>query len=159
MTRSLTTAILLTALVPPSAPSSDSPMLLADLAWERGDYAAALSDYLQLLESADESAVEAIALKTGELYHVTEATTDGGVPQFSPDDRHFIYESGTGSRRRTHLAATAEPTRPILELRGWGAAFSPDGANSPTCVRPSPRRSHRRRRPSTQRRRPSAPSA
>jgi Peptidase family M28 len=102
-------------------------MLLADLAWERGDYLAALSGYLQVLESADESAFEAIALKTGELYHVTEVTADGGAPQFSPDDRHFIYESGTGSRRRTHLAATAEPTRRILELRGWGAQFSPDG--------------------------------
>jgi Tol biopolymer transport system component len=102
-------------------------MLLADLAWERGDYPAALSGYLQVLESADESAFEAIALKTGELYHVTEVTADGGAPQFSPDDRHFIYESGTGSRRRTHLAAAAEPTRRILELRGWGAQFSPDG--------------------------------
>ena len=102
-------------------------MQLADLAWARGDYPAALTAYLRILDASGDGAVDDIALRTGELYQVTEVTTDGGAPQFSPDDRHFIYEIGNGSRRLTRLAATAAPARTVLELRGWGAAFSPDG--------------------------------
>jgi Peptidase family M28/Fibronectin type III domain len=110
-------------------PASDSPLQLADLAWARGDYPAALSGYLRILDSAQgDSALEEIALRTGELFQVTEVTTDGGVPQFGPGDTHFLYEAGTGSRRLTRVVATAAPTKTILEVRGWGAAFSPDGA-------------------------------
>jgi hypothetical protein len=104
-------------------------MVRADLAWEMGGYPAALAAYLQLLDGPDADAMlEPIALRTGELYHALEVTTDGALPRFSPDDRHFIYEHGVGVRRVTRLLATADPTRVIAELQGWGAAFSPDGA-------------------------------
>ena len=75
MTRPLaTTALLSSALLAPvsgtpTGASSDTPLQIADLAWERGDYPAALSAYLRLLDSADAASVlEPIALRTGELY-------------------------------------------------------------------------------------------
>jgi len=109
-------------------PRSDSPLQLADLAWSRGDYPAALTAYLRILDSSpDDRAVEEIARRTGEVYQVTDVTTDGGAPQFGPRDVHFVYEAGSGSRRLTRLVATDAPTKPILEVRGWGAVFSPDG--------------------------------
>jgi hypothetical protein len=129
MPRSFTiTALFLAFLIAPAA-TSDTPLQLAHLAWARGDYVAALSAYLRILDAPQgDAALEEIALRTGELYAVTEVARDGGAPQFSPDDRHFIYEVGTGSRRVTRLVATAAPAKIILELRGWSAAFSPDGA-------------------------------
>jgi hypothetical protein len=109
--------------------TSDPLLQTADLAWERGEYVAALTGYLQLLDSPNADAVlEPIALQTGELYRTTEITRDGALPQFSPDGRQFTYETGATSRRAIHLAATASPTKDIVELRGWSAAFSPDGA-------------------------------
>ncbi len=107
--------------------STDTALATADLAWERGDYQAALAGYLKLLDSSDAASVlEPIALRTGELYQTTELTRDGALPQFSPDGRHILYEHGPITNRVTRLAATAEPTRTIAELRGTGASFSPD---------------------------------
>ena len=101
MTRPLTAAALFSRslsrrwLPEEPAPSSDSPLQIADLAWERGDYPAALAAYLRLLDSPDAASVlEPIALRTGELYQSTELTRDGAVPQFSPDGRHLLYETG-----------------------------------------------------------------
>jgi len=52
----------------PSAPASEDTLAAADLAWERGDYPAALAGYLKLLDSSDAASVlESIALRTGEL--------------------------------------------------------------------------------------------
>ncbi|HET7216532.1 MAG TPA: M28 family peptidase [Vicinamibacterales bacterium] len=117
------------ALTPPSTAASDSPLQLAELAWDRGDYPAALTGFLQLLDSPQADAVvEAIALRTGELYQTTEITPDGALPRFSPDGRYITYESGAAAQRITHLVATADPGKPIAELRGWGASFSPDAA-------------------------------
>jgi hypothetical protein len=108
--------------------SSDSPLLAADLAWDRGDYPAALSAYLRLLDSPDAASVfEPIALRTGELFQTTELTRDGAVPQFSSDGRHILYESGLTASRVTRVLATADPTRVITELPGGGGAFTPDG--------------------------------
>jgi Tol biopolymer transport system component len=133
MTRLLFATTLAVVLFEPalgtSGRTSDSPLQLAHLAWERGDYAAALSAYLQLLESPDAGAVlEPIALQTGELYRTVEVTPEGAFPQFAPDGSHFLYESGTGVGRVTRVIATSDPTRVAIELRGWGAAFSPDGS-------------------------------
>jgi Peptidase family M28/WD40-like Beta Propeller Repeat len=108
---------------------SDSPLLIADLAWERGDYPAALSAYLRLLDSPDAASVlEPIALRTGELYQSTELTRDGAVPQFSPDGRHLLYETGPLIARLTRVVATDNPARVVVELGGGGASFSPDSA-------------------------------
>src|SRR5262245_14930145 len=128
MRRLLTAGALLGAglLLAPSTrgASNDTPLQIADLAWERGDYVAALTDYLQLLDSPDANAVlEPIALQTGELFHTTELTADGAAPRFSPDGKHFAYETGLGARRTIRVFATADPSRPVAELRGGSVAF------------------------------------
>jgi Tol biopolymer transport system component len=106
---------------------ADTPLALADLAWERGDYPAALSGYLKLLDSPDAASVlEPIALRTGELYTAVELTRDGAAPQFSPDGRYILYEHGPVATRVTRLASIADPARTIAEFRGIGASFSPD---------------------------------
>jgi hypothetical protein len=115
------------ALLPPSIIATDSPLQLAELAWDRGDYPAALAGFLQLLDSAQGDAVlEPIALRTGELYQTIEVTADGALARFSPDGRYITYESGATSQRITHLVSTAAPRSAIAELHGWGASFSPD---------------------------------
>ncbi len=113
-----------------SGASNDSPLRIAELAWEQGDYPAALTAFLQLLNSPQVDAVlEPIALRTGELYRTIEITPDGALPQFAPDDKHFLYETGTGRRRLTRVLTVDEPAQPFVELPGWGAAFSPDGTS------------------------------
>ena len=107
---------------------ADTPLQSAALAWDRGDYVAALATYLQILDSPGaESSLETIALQTGELYRTTELTTDGDVPVFSPDGRFIAYETGTGIARRTRVLDAASLTVKS-ELAGYGAAFSPDGS-------------------------------
>lgn len=102
----------------------------ADVAWDRGDYPRALTEYLALLDGAPaEDVVEAIALQTGELFKTTELTTDGGAPRFSPDGRYLSYEAGRGLARRTVLASADAPAMAIAELAGFGASFSPDGSH------------------------------
>ena len=119
--------VLLTPANRTSGAYSDPPLQLADLAWDRGDYPTALSAYLRLLDSPDAASVlEPIALRTGEFYRTTELTRDGAVPQFSPDGRYILYESGPLGSRVTRIVATAEPTRIVSELRGAGGSFSPD---------------------------------
>ena len=122
-------AAVLTAFAPAPDAATDTPLTLADLAWDRGDYPAALTAYLQILDSPQgEAALESIALRTGELYKTVEITTDGASPQFSKDGNYFLYEAGTGMRRIIRLFATAEPTRVMAELKGWSPSFAPDGA-------------------------------
>jgi len=137
MTRTLTaSALLIAASLAPagdktwSSPgTSDASLQTADFAWERGDYVTALVTYLDILDSPSaDRFLEPIALQTGEWSHTTELTPDGAFPQFAPDGRHITYESGTGVRRVTRVLSAAEPTRARVELRGWGAAFSPDGS-------------------------------
>ena len=102
MTRALTaTALLSIALLAPlggtpTGASSDPPLQIADLAWERGDYPTALAGYLRLLDSPDAAVLEPIALRTGELYATTELTRDGALPQFSPDGRYLHVRDGPG---------------------------------------------------------------
>jgi len=122
-------AIGLIAFAPSPHAANDTPLSLADLAWDRGDYPAALNGYLQILDSPQgDAALESIALRTGELYKTIEVTSDGAVPQFSRDGRHFLYEIGAATRRAIRLFATSAPTRPIAELKGWSASFAPDNA-------------------------------
>ena len=113
--------------IPLSGRTNDRPLDAAALAWDRGDYVTALQTYLKILDSLDAAAAfDTIALQTGELFQTTEITTDGASPVFSPDGRHFTYESGTGLTRTTRLFATANPGKPMAELQGSGVTFSPD---------------------------------
>ena len=81
---------------------------------------------------------EPIALRTGELYQTTELTRDGAVPQFSPDGRHLLYETGPVATRITRVLSVADPARPVVELRGGGASFSTDGAKIGYWKAPDP---------------------
>jgi hypothetical protein len=115
------------AWIPLSGRASDTPMDLAALAWDRGDYISALTAYLQILEGgASEEAFEAIALQTGELFQTTELTKDGDAPQFSPDGQYIAYETGTLLARTIRLASSAEPQKPSATLQGMRATFSTD---------------------------------
>src|SRR4029079_8684164 len=61
----------------------------AALAWDKGDYISALTDYQALLSGPEAgAALETIALQTGELYRTTELTTDGSHPAFSAAGRY-----------------------------------------------------------------------
>ena len=127
--RALTLAAAVAAAWVPLSGRTDSPLETAALAWDRGDYVTALQTYLKVLDSPDAaSSIEAIALQTGELFHTIELTTDGAEPEFSPDSKHFTFESGTGLERTTRLYAVANPAKPIAVLQGSGAVFSPDGS-------------------------------
>lgn len=104
--------------------------------WDKGDYVAALTAYQDLLSGPDAAASrDAIALQTGELYRTTELTTDGAHPTFSPDSRHFSFETGpgvsagggSGAGRTTHVRAVTAPTRDVTTLDGGDASFCPGG--------------------------------
>ena len=110
-----------------SGSTGDARLQDADLAWDRGDYPAALKGYLALLNSgAPDDVADAIALQTGELFKTIELTPDGGAPKFSPDGRYLTYEIGRGTTRRTRLAKSDAPAGAAAELGGFGATFSPD---------------------------------
>ena len=105
-------------------------------AWDRGDYVTALTAYQDLLSGPDAaSALEPIALQTGELFRTIELTPNGANPTFSPDSRHFAFETGpgvsagtaTGIGRTTHVRAVSAPDRDVTTLDGADASFCPDG--------------------------------
>ncbi|HSC25757.1 MAG TPA: M20/M25/M40 family metallo-hydrolase, partial [Vicinamibacterales bacterium] len=129
MTRLLASATVLAMVLLASASTDSARLHDANLAWERGDYVAALKAYLQMLDApgADE-VFEPIALQTGELYYTVELTADGAAPLFSPDERHLTYETGAGLQRVIRLLPSDGSTTPVAELTGTGAAFSPDGS-------------------------------
>ena len=130
MKRLLIVAALIAAVWVPVWGRSDTPLQAAAVAWDRGDYTAALKLYLEILDSpGGPAALEPIALQTGELYKTIELTRDGDAPIFSPDSRRVAYETGSGITRKTRIipvGAAARLESPI-ELPGVGAAFSVDG--------------------------------
>jgi Tol biopolymer transport system component len=128
--RKLTLAAVVAAAlsIPLAGRGSDTPLQSASLAWDRGDYIAALTTYLEVLKgSPAEADLEAIALQTGELFQTTELTTDGDAPQFSRDSRYIAYETGALPARKVRVVATSDPKKVIAEMRGHRAAFSTDG--------------------------------
>lgn len=119
--------LILGAAAAPPMRGADAPLQRAALAWDAGDYVSALTTYLQLLDSPDaDASLEAIALQTGELYQTTELTPDGLEPRFSPDGRYVLYETGPAVGRVTRLLPADGSARPLAELQGADAAFSPD---------------------------------
>jgi hypothetical protein len=100
----------------------------ATLAWDRGDYVAALGGYKALLAApGGEKWLEAIALQTGELFQTREVTADGANPRFSPDGRLVAYETGSGPARVTRIVEAAADMRVIAEVKGHSLAFLPQG--------------------------------
>jgi len=101
-------------------------------AWERGDYSAALSGYIQVVSApGGEAFFEPIALTTGELFETRELTADGRAPRFSPDNKYIAYETGLETSRRTRVfrnpsTGSGQPAEPALvaDLPGVSATFS-----------------------------------
>ena len=93
-------AMRLVAASPPLTRAFDA----ANDAWERGDYIAALTGYIQVVNAPTGNAwLEPIALTTGELFVTREVTPDGRAPRFSPDNRFIAYETGLETSRRTRI--------------------------------------------------------
>ena len=131
MRQALSVPVILGVLIcaPPALDATDAALRDANLAWDRGDYVAALTGYLKLLASPEsDSVLESIALQTGELYVTTELTADGTAPRFSSDTRYLTYETGSGATRVVRLVSTDAPSVVKSELRGFAASFSPDGS-------------------------------
>ena len=94
-------------------------------AWERGDYAAALAGYLQVIGAPGGDAfVEPIALTTGELFETRELTPDGRAPRFSPDHKYIAYDTGLETSRRTSIIRADAALTPVVDLPGVSATFS-----------------------------------
>jgi hypothetical protein len=111
---------------PPDA--SAKAFAAANDAWDRGDYTAALPEYIRLLNTSYGSAYfDQIALRTGELYQSTELTADGRNPKFSPDGRFLSFETGLEVSRRTKVIRNDGSQTVVADLPGVSAAFSPLG--------------------------------
>ena len=93
--------------------------------WERGEYSAALSGYIQVVNAAGGDAfVEPIALVTGELFETRELTPDGRAARFSPDNKFVVYETGLETSRRTRILRNDAALTPVVDLPGVSATFS-----------------------------------
>lgn len=100
----------------------------ANIAWDRGDYPAALEGYARLLQSPNAEQVRrSIALTTGELYRTVEVAPDGRNIRFSPSGRYAAFETGSGSSRTTTIVAVERSPRVIGSVPGSGLVFSPSG--------------------------------
>jgi hypothetical protein len=102
----------------------------ADDAWERGDYITALNAYIKLIDAptVDDSVLEPIALKTGELFETRELTADGRSPRLSADGKYVAYETGLEVSRQTRVLRSDDSLASVVELPGVSATFSPDGS-------------------------------
>jgi hypothetical protein len=96
-------------------------------AWDQGHFVVALGALeALLLEEPSADLQERIALLTGELYAVTELTTDGRAVRWSPDGRFGAYETGSGLDRVTHVwDLTGSDPREVAAVPGFEAVFSP----------------------------------
>ena len=101
----------------------------ARYAWEAGEYPDALRRLERLLSGPHrDSLLAPIALLTGELYRTRELAPDASDPRWSPDGALLLYEIGGDSARRSVVLDANEPGARPDTLPGYGAAFSPDGA-------------------------------
>ena len=97
----------------------------ANDAWERGEYIAALTGYIQVVSAPGGAAfLEPIALTTGELFQTRELTPDGRAPRFSPDNKFIAYETGLETSRRTRIVRTDAALTAVADLPGVSATFS-----------------------------------
>lgn len=120
--RHLLLALLLGA-APVAAQQSAGHLLReAELAWEDGNYPAALVSFRRLLEgSSSASVLRPIALITGEYHRTTELTADGANPGFSPDGEWYHWES-QGKTELRHVDGRRSAT-----IAGVRASVAPGG--------------------------------
>src|SRR5262245_30554160 len=77
---------------------------VADTLWNDGNYIAALTAYIRLLNSpSGDQYLEPIALQTGELYVSEELSADGRNPRLSLDGRLISSEKGPARNRVTRI--------------------------------------------------------
>lgn len=101
----------------------------ARVAWDEGDYVAALEGFQDVLTADDgDRFFEDIALITGELYEVTHIADDGAALQFSPDGEHVSYEqTRDGTRYTVVVSIAADTPEEVDRFEGTGFVFAPDG--------------------------------
>ena len=113
----------------------DSPRSRFDdarTAWDLGRYVEALEELEGLLVEArdDDELLRLIALLTGELYAVTELTTDGRAVRWAPDGLRAAYETGTGAEATTRILELREGgLHELASVSGTGLVFAPAGAD------------------------------
>src|SRR5690348_5755608 len=105
--------------------AASSALDAANDAWERGDFVAALNEYIQILSApGGEKWLDPIALTTGELFQTRELTADGRAPRFSPDGAFIVYETGLETSRRTKILKNDATRAEVADLSGVSATFS-----------------------------------
>ncbi len=120
-----TALALLLGAAPLAAQQSIDPALRdAELAWQDGNYPAALASFRALLHGAGAAdLVRPIALITGEYHHTTELTVDGNRPAFSPDGSWIHWERADS----VFLRRTADPAGATIGIPGGFPAAAPGG--------------------------------
>jgi peptidase M28-like protein/WD40 repeat protein len=98
------------------------------LAWERGDYPAALRAFRGVLQRPNgEAQLERIALVTGELFESDSLAPDGRSVALSPRGDLATYETGAGARRMVHFVRLGGDVMRADSSAGFDVAFSPTG--------------------------------
>ncbi len=106
--------------------ASDAAFERALDAWDAGDYPAALAGFRSVLTGEGGGRyLEQVALRTGELFTVTELATDGRSVRFSPDGRHAAFDIGSRSRPRVRVVDLSTATHALRDIEGSRLVFSP----------------------------------
>ncbi|MES2523485.1 MAG: M28 family peptidase [Gemmatimonadota bacterium] len=101
----------------------------AELAWDAGNFVAALTELSAILRGPDAAAYrERIALLTGENWHTTLVAEGARAPRWSADGKRAAFETGTGANRTTRIVDVRDGFPTVAEVQGTGVVFSNDGA-------------------------------
>jgi Tol biopolymer transport system component len=120
----------LTAVSAADKPASEALYGKAYEAWDTGDYVTALQGFDTLLRGLEaDRYLERIALLTGELYEVMAIAPDGRNLHFSPAGQMASYETGSRAAQVIHVLDAMNKFKPLAEVRGSNAVFSPSGKN------------------------------
>jgi len=138
-------AFLAALLAPPAVAQLPEDPRLQDafLAWDRGDYPAALEGYLAVLDGADGADhVAEIAALTGEVFEVTELTDDGDDIVVDPSGRWVAYHapdrSEEGGDGEVHVVDLTAGAQVVATLPGGSAVLSAAGTVAYTVLEETP---------------------